>query len=348
MEEKENIINLKEDTYNNPPLHQYNLSIAPMLEITTKHYMNFMRLITKKTLIYSEMINVNEVLHKENALDFSPDLEPICIQFGGSDPDSFSLAAKKAKDLGFKELNINCGCPSKKVSAGNFGSVLMKDPDLVWKYVKKMNEHIFSSIKCRLCLDKFDKNFLENFIEKTKNISGCKKYILHARIAIMGIDTMKNRTVPPLQYNVVEEIIKKYDDLNIVINGGIKDFNTVKEFNEKNIGVMIGREPYDNHWKFRNADSEIFGSVDQKLNRKEVVYEYGDYCQKYIEEHPDEIGTGLFGALIKLMTNLFMGEKYNKVFVNKLFEITHGSKDENKKKNLLKNMKIFQIILINV
>ena len=332
----ENKINIKKEIYNNPQLHKYNLSIAPMLEITTKHYMNFMRLLTKQTLIYSEMINTNEIIHKENTLDFSKDLEPICIQFGGSDPDSFELAAKTAKDKGFKELNINCGCPSKKVSAGNFGAVLLKDPDLVGKCVKKMNEHVFSSIKCRLGLDKFDQNFLENFIEKTKNISGCKKYILHARIAIMGIDTMKNRTVPNLQYSVVEDIKNKYPDLNIVINGGIKDFNIVKEFNDKNIGVMIGREAYDNPWKFRNADSIIFNKIDPKLNRKEIVYRYADYCQKYIEEHSDEIGTGLYGEMVKPLTNLFYGEKYNKVFVNKLFEITRGSKDQNKKKEIIK------------
>ena len=332
----DNIIPLKENTYNNPEHHRYNLSIAPMLEITTKHYMHFMRLLTKQTLIYSEMINTNEILHKENSLDFSSDLEPICIQLGGSDPESFGLAAQKIKNKGFKEININCGCPSKKVSAGNFGAVLMKDPDLVGKCVKKMNEQIFSSIKCRLGLDKFDQKFLENFIEKTKNISGCSKYILHARIAIMGIDTMKNRTVPSLQYSVVEEMKNKYPDLNIVINGGIKDFNIVKEFNEKNIGVMIGREAYDNPWKFRNADSEIYRKVDPKLNRKEIVYKYGDYCQKYIEEHPDELGTGLFGEMAKPMTNLFAGEKFNKIFVNKLFEITRGSKDRNKKKEIIK------------
>ena len=334
--QNENKINIKKEVYNNPQQHRYNLSIAPMLEITTKHYMNFMRLLTKQTLIYSEMINTNEILHKENTLDFSQDLEPICIQFGGSDPESFNLAAQKAKNLGFKELNINCGCPSKKVSAGNFGAVLMKDPDLVGKCVKKMNEHVFSSIKCRLGLDKFDQNFLENFIEKTKNISGCSKYILHARIAIMGIDTMKNRTVPSLQYSVVEEMKNKYPDLNIVINGGIKDFNIVKEFNDKNIGVMIGREAYDNPWKFRNADSIIFNKIDPKLNRKEIVYRYADYCQKYIEEHSDEIGTGLYGEMVKPLTNLFFGEKYNKVFVNKLFEITRGSKDQNKKKEIIK------------
>ena len=343
MEEKndiidanENIINIKEDIYNNPQLHQYNLSIAPMLEITTKHYMHFMRLLTKQTLIYSEMINTNEIINKENSLEFSHELEPICIQFGGSDPNSFSLAAKKAKDKGFKELNINCGCPSKKVSAGNFGAVLMKDPNLVGNCVKKMSEHIFSSIKCRLGLDKFDQNFLENFIEKTRKISGCSKYILHSRIAIMGIDTMKNRTVPSLQYSVVEGIKKKYPELNIVINGGIKDFKIVKEFNEKEIGVMIGREAYDNPWKFRKADSEIFGKIDQKLNRKEIVYKYSDYCQKYIEEHPDEVGTGLFGEMVKPMTNLFSGEKFNKIFVNNLFKITHGSKDQNKKKEIIK------------
>ena len=333
-----NIINLQEEPliYNNPSLHQYNLSIAPMLEITTKHYMHFMRLLTKHTLLYSEMININEIIHKNNVLDFSPDLEPLCIQLGGSDPKNFAIAVEKIKHKGFKEININCGCPSKKVSAGNFGAVLMKDPDLVGECVKKMNEKIFSSIKCRLGLDVFEQNFLENFIEKTRKISGCKKYILHSRIAIMGIDTMKNRSVPPLQYDVVENIKKKYPELNIVINGGIKDFKTVKEFNEKNIGVMIGREAYDNPWKFRNADSDIFGKVNNKLNRKEIVYKYGDYCQKYIEEHQDEIGTGLFGEMVKPLTNLFFGEKFNKIFVNKLFKITQGSKDPNKKKDILK------------
>ena len=99
---------------------------------------------------------------------------------------------------------------------------------------------------------------------------------------------------------------------------------------------MIGREAYDNPWKFRNADSIIFNKIDPKLNRKEIVYKYADYCQKYIEEHSDEIGTGLYGEMVKPLTNLFFGEKYNKVFVNKLFEITRGSKDKNKKKEIIK------------
>ena len=334
-----NIINLQEEpsSYNNPSLHQYNLSIAPMLEITTKHFMHFMRLLTKETLLYTEMININEIIHKNNVLDFSPDLEPLCIQLGGSNPENFSIACEKIKLKGFKELNINCGCPSKKVSAGNFGAVLMKDPDLVGECVKKMNEKIFSSIKCRLGLDIYNQNFLENFIEKTMKISGCKKYILHSRIAIMGIDTMKNRTVPPLQYDVVENIKKKYPELNIVINGGIKDFKMVKEFNDKNIGVMIGREAYDNPWKFRNADNEIFGKINtNNINRKELVYKYGDYCQKYLEEHPDEAGSGLFGEMVKPLTNLFCGEKFNKIFVNKLFKITQGTKDPKKKIEFLK------------
>ena len=155
--------------------------------------------------------------------------------------------------------------------------------------VKKMNEQIFSSIKCRLGLDKFDKSFLENFIEKTKNISGCKKYILHSRIAIMGIDTMKNRSVPSLQYSVVEEMKNKYPDLNIVINGGIKDFKTVKEFNEKNIGVMIGREAYDNPWKFRKADSEIFNSIEdvisyRKQARDNKNWELADKIRNAVDE----------------------------------------------------------------
>jgi len=334
--ESDNIISLKENNYQNPFEHKFNLSIAPMLEITTKHYMNFMRLLTKETLIYSEMINVSEIINKENSLDFSLDLEPLCIQFGGSDPEKCKLAAEKVKNKGFKEININCGCPSKKVSAGNFGAVLMKDPNLVGNCVKEMNSVLFSSIKCRLGLDEYKKKFLYDFIDITKKISNCTKYILHSRIAIMGIDTMKNRKVPPLQYDVVEEVKNTYPDLNIVINGGIKTFDVVREFNDKEIGVMIGREAYDNPWKFRNADSQVFGKCDPKITRKQLIYEYADYCQKYIDEHPEYVSSGLMGEMIKPMTNLFAGEKFNKVFTNKLYEITHGSKDQNKKKELLK------------
>ena len=332
----EDIIIPKENKYQNPTEHKYNLSIAPMLEITTKHFMNFMRLLTRETLLYSEMINIGEIINKEDALDFSQNLEPLCIQFGGSDPEKCGLAAEKVKLKGFKEININCGCPSKKVSAGNFGAILMNDPNLVGNCVKKMNKVLFSSIKCRLGLNEYKEKFLYDFIDITKNISECKKYILHSRIAIMGIDTMKNRKVPPLQYDVVEEIKNKYKDLNIVINGGIKTFDVVRDFNNKEIGVMIGREAYDNPWKFRNADSQVFGKCDPKITRKQLVYEYADYCQKYIDEHPDQLGSGLLGQMVKPLTNLFVGEKYNKTFTNKLFDITHGSKDKNKKKELMK------------
>ena len=307
-----------------------------MLEITTKHYMHFMRLLTKETLLYSEMINVSEIINKENSLEFSPDLEPLCIQFGGSDPEKCKLAAEKVKNKGYKEININCGCPSKKVSAGNFGAVLMNDPNLVGNCVKEMNSILFSSIKCRLGLDEYKKKFLYDFIDITKKISNCSKYILHSRIAIMGIDTMKNRKVPPLQYDVVEEVKNTYPDLNIVINGGIKNFDVVRDFNDKEIGVMIGREAFDNPWKFRNADSQVFGKCDPKISRKDLIYEYADYCQKYIDEHPEYVSGGLVGEMVKPMTNLFTGEKYNKVFTNKLYEITHGSKDQNKKKELIK------------
>ena len=334
--ESDNIISLKENNYQNPFEHKFNLSIAPMLEITTKHYMHFMRLLTKETLLYSEMINVSEIINKENSLDFSPDLEPLCIQFGGSDPEKCKLAAEKVKNKGYKEININCGCPSKKVSAGNFGAVLMNDPNLVGNCVKEMNSILFSSIKCRLGLDEYKKKFLYDFIDITKKISNCSKYILHSRIAIMGIDTMKNRKVPPLQYDVVEEVKNTYPDLNIVINGGIKTFDVVRDFNDKEIGVMIGREAFDNPWKFRNADSQVFGKCDPKISRKDLIYEYADYCQKYIDEHPEYVSGGLVGEMVKPMANLFTGEKYNKVFTNKLYEITHGSKDQNKKKELIK------------
>lgn len=185
-------------------------------------------------------------------------------------------------------------------------------------------------------LDKYDEKFLYDFIDITKNISYCSKYILHSRIAIMGIDTMKNRQIPPLQYDVVEEIKNKYTDLNIVINGGIKNFDIVREYNGKYMGVMIGREAYDNPWKFRKADSLIFGKEDPKISRNDLIYKYAEYCQKFIDEHQEQIGTGLFVEMVKPFTNLFTGEKFNKTFTNKLIEITRGTKNKEEKKKFLK------------
>lgn len=336
-------IPLKENNYLNPIEHKYNLSIAPMLDITNSHYMNFMRLLTKETLIYSEMINIDQIVnYKIATIDplqyYTIDLEPVVIQFGGCDPEKCYHAAEIVKSKGFKEINLNCGCPSKRVSAGGFGAVLMEDPKLVGECVKKMNSVLFSSIKCRMGLNSYNEKFLTDFIDITKEISGITKYILHSRIAIMGIDTMKNRKVPPLLYEEVEKIknLKKYGNINFVINGGIKNFETVREFNEKNIGVMIGREAYENPWKFRNADSQVFDKVDPKINRKELVYQYADYCRSFIDKNTNKLSGGLVMEMVRPFTNLFTGEKFNKVFVNELYKITQGSKDQKKKEEVKK------------
>ena len=332
------------NTYNSPENHRYNLSIAPMLEITTKHYMALMRSITKHTLIYSEMINVDEVINsKFDALDFDlPNLEPICVQFAGRDPEKCRLAAAKAKNKGVKELNFNCGCPSQRVECGNFGAVLMKEPKIVGECLQEMNKSVFSSIKCRIGIDEFDWKFLDDFISVTKSIGHVKKYVLHSRIAIMGIDTIKNRTIPPLKYDIAEEIHEKYGDLNVVVNGGIRSFEEVKKFNSKGLGAMIGRFAYENPWAFRSADSEIFNKISKKLSRKEVIYSYAEYLEKHVENYEKNTGNLVVSELVKPLTNLFAGEKYSKRYLNKLFEITRGSKALNKaEKDIKKKEKLY-------
>lgn len=311
--------------------HFYKLSIAPMLEITTHHFRSFIRLLTKETLLYTEMINEDTILNsKKNILNFNNDQKPICLQLGGNNPEKLKLCSIKAKNYNYNELNFNCGCPSEKVTEKKFGASLMNEPVLVGNCVKEMNNNIFTSIKCRIGLNKYDENFLEKFILKTNEISGINKYIIHCRIAIMGINTIKNRNIPPLNYEVVNKLKDKFNKLNFVVNGGIKNLNEVKTFNNKGFGCMIGRAAYDNPYLFKNADSEIFNKKNIGLNRKEIIYKYSDYCNQFLNEFEGKFGKGIINDIIKPLTNLFFGEKNNSEYRNLLYSINKVNNLENK------------------
>ena len=307
---------------NNSNDHFYKLSIAPMLDITTNHFRSFMRLLTKETLLYTEMINEDTILNsKQNVLNFNIEQKPICLQIGGNNPEKLNLCSIKAKDYNYNELNFNCGCPSGKVTEKKFGASLMNEPNLVGECVKEMNKNMFTSIKCRIGLNKYDKNFLENFINKTNEISKINKYIIHCRIAIMGINTIKNRNIPPLLYEIIDELKEKFPKFNFVVNGGIKNLNDVKNFNNKGFGCMIGRAAYDNPYLFRYADSEIFNKKNIGLNRKEIIYKYCDYCNNFLNNFNGKIGKGIINELIKPLTNLFYGEQNNSEYRNLLYSI---------------------------
>jgi tRNA-dihydrouridine synthase A len=146
----------------------------------------------------------------------------------------------------------------------------------------------------------------------------------------MGINTIKNRNIPPLNYEVVDKLKDKFNKLNFVVNGGIKNLNEVKTFNNKGFGCMIGRAAYDNPYLFKNADSEIFNKKNIGLNRKEIIYKYSDYCNQFLNEFEGKFGKGIINDIIKPLTNLFFGEKNNSEYRNLLYSINKVNNLENK------------------
>lgn len=324
--------------YNDIQLNDYSkhkISVAPMLDFTTPHFRFLMRLITKHSVLWTEMINCNTILLSskgyERELFFSEVEHPLVLQLGGSDPMLLSEASIFAKAVGYSEINLNCGCPSSKVSDSNFGACLMRQPSLVYDCCKSIKDatNLEVSIKCRLGLDLFEKQFLYDFISTNSklidsNLRVVNHFIMHARVAIMGIDTIKNRKIPPLLYDKVIELKESFPDLSFTLNGGIKTkdeaFNLLSKNEGKINGIMIGRAAYDNPFLFADFDSTFYNKKDQSLTRAEILYKYADYC--------DEM-TNKFDLnkhqLIHPLCNIFNGERYNTSFKELLF--AHRSKD---------------------
>ncbi len=267
------------------------VSIAPMMDWSDRHYRYFMRLITKHSLLYTEMITSGAIIHgdRDRFLNFNAEEHPVAIQLGGSDPVQLAECATIATDYGYDEINLNVGCPSDRVQSGRFGACLMAEPNLVAECVHAMmkNTQLPVTVKTRLGIDDRDSyEELFEFIKKSAN-AGCETFILHARTAwLKGLSPKENRHIPPLQYNVVYQIKKDFPELEIIINGGIK---TIKEINDhlgKVDGVMIGREAYHNPYFLSEADKIFYNDQNVENNtRKEVVEKIINYMDEQIKKN---------------------------------------------------------------
>tara|TARA_B100001778_G_scaffold135842_1_gene111946 strand:- start:684 stop:1559 length:876 start_codon:yes stop_codon:yes gene_type:complete len=208
------------------------------------------------------MIHSNAILKgdKEKLLSFSGIEHPVGLQLGGSDPEALAEAANIGETFGYDEINLNVGCPSKKVKSGNFGVFLMKDIELLCSCIKAMkkNTTIPLTIKCRIGVDQFEgEDYLKSFIEKIAE-AGISLFIIHARKAISGLDTKRNRSIPPLDYDLVYKIKNAFPELKIIVNGGIEDMENVKMLLERFDGVMLGRKIYSDPTFLLNIDKEIY------------------------------------------------------------------------------------------
>jgi tRNA-dihydrouridine synthase A len=238
-------------------------------------------------MLYSEMVATKAAIHgdRKKILSFSPQEKPLALQVGGSNKKELSEVAKIAEDMGYDEININLGCPSKKVQKIMFGACLMKEPDLVAECINEMINSckIPVTAKTRIGFDDIeDFNYLNNFILKMKK-AGCKKFILHARKAILkGLSPKENLNIPKLNYEMVYNIKKENPDLEIIINGGIVKIKEIKEHLKKCDGVMIGRAIYQNPYFLVDIEKEIF-NLKNIPTREEITENLLKYLEKEVK-----------------------------------------------------------------
>ena len=255
-----------------------------MMQCTDIHDRYLFRLITKKAFLYTEMVTTGAIIHGGclDQLNFNKEIEhPVAVQLGGSDPSELAECSKICDSLGYDEINLNIGCPSERVQKGSFGACLMQEPELVKDCIEAMQEATSTpiTIKCRIGVNERDDiDFLNNFVNQIVNPK-LKTIIVHARVAILkGLTPRQNRQIPPLKYRNVYQLKKEFPDLEIVINGGIKDVNDSIQHLEQVDGVMLGRSPYDNPMIVSNVDSTIFDEVDIGDDRKSILKKYIQYC----------------------------------------------------------------------
>jgi tRNA-dihydrouridine synthase A len=241
------------------------LSVAPMMDWTDRHCRYFHRLLSPHAWLYTEMVTTGALVHgdPDRHLKFNPEEQPVVLQLGGSDPAALATSAKLGADYGYAEINLNCGCPSDRVQSGKFGACLMAEPDLVAEGVAAMMAvtSVPITVKCRIGIDDSeDYAFLEQFISKVA-ATGCTTFIIHARKAwLKGLSPKENREIPPLRYDIVEQLKAAYPHLTIILNGGIKTTAQIDKTLQTLDGVMIGREAYQNPYSLAEMDAHLFGS----------------------------------------------------------------------------------------
>ncbi|GEA08022.1 tRNA-dihydrouridine(20/20a) synthase [Alteromonas sp. KUL42] len=260
-------------------------SVAPMLDWTDRHCRYFLRLMSKHTLLYTEMVTTGAIIYgKGDYLGYNQEEHPVALQLGGSDPSDMTRCAVLAQERGYDEVNINVGCPSDRVKNGSFGACLMAQPDVVAQCVAAMQAEVDIpvTVKCRIGIDDMDEDEdFAQFIDVVAN-AGCNTFIVHARKAwLKGLSPKENREIPPLNYPRVHRLKAARPELSISINGGIKTLDESLEQLELLDGVMMGREVYSNPYIMANVDALIFGDDNSDvMHRRDIVVKMQEYIAR--------------------------------------------------------------------
>tara|TARA_R110002095_G_scaffold148492_1_gene128429 strand:+ start:2842 stop:3828 length:987 start_codon:yes stop_codon:yes gene_type:complete len=298
------------------------ISIAPMMDWTDRHDRYFLRLISSRALLYTEMVTTGAIIHGEvdRFLWFDPAEQPLALQLGGSDPEALAKCAVIAEDYGYREINLNVGCPSDRVQNGRFGACLMAEPETVAACMAAMKAatSLPVTVKTRIGIDDMDSYaHLTRFIA-TVQAAGVETFIIHARKAwLTGLSPKENRTIPPLDYDRVYRLKQDFPELEIILNGGISSCEEIDAHLEKVDGVMIGREAYQNPYFLAEIDRRYYGVDDDTPERREVVEQMLPYVTR-------EMAAGVpLNSITRHMLGLFQGRPGARAWRRHLSENAH-------------------------
>jgi tRNA-dihydrouridine synthase A len=267
----------------------HRLCLAPMLEWTDRHFRYFLRLVSKRIFLYTEMVTTGAVLHGDRArlLQYDASEHPVALQLGGSDPAALADCARIAEDFGYDEVNLNIGCPSDRVQSGRFGACLMAEPELVAECVAVMRRAvaIAVTVKTRIGIDERDSYAeLAHFVG-TVGQGGCSTFIIHARKAwLQGLSPKENREIPPLRYDMARQLKADFPQFEIVLNGGIANLQESLGHLQTFDGVMLGRCAYHNPYGLAEADSLLFADSHPIPFRHDILQAFLPYVERELAQ----------------------------------------------------------------
>jgi tRNA-dihydrouridine synthase A len=265
------------------------ISIAPMMDWTDRHDRFFLRQISRRVRLYTEMITTGAIIHGDRVrlLAFNPDEHPVALQIGGADPVALAECARIGADFGYDEINLNIGCPSDRVQSGSFGACLMAKPDLVARGVAAMAAAVDVpvTVKHRIAIDDQEEwPTLSGFVETVAD-AGCRHFIVHARKAwLQGLSAKENREIPPLRYELVHRLKQEMPALTVSINGGFTTLDATAAQLDHVDGVMIGREAYQNPYVLAEVDRRFYGETADVATRHDIVARLLPYIERSVAD----------------------------------------------------------------
>jgi tRNA-dihydrouridine synthase A len=287
--------------------------VAPMMDWTDRHCRFFHRGLTRHALLYTEMVTAEAIIHghRDRLLQFDPAEQPVVLQLGGSDPAKLSGAARIGADFGYREINLNVGCPSGRVQEGRFGACLMAEPHLVARCVSAMSDAVSIpvTVKCRIGIDDQDGEAdFQNFIDTVAS-AGCRTFVVHARKAwLSGLSPKENREIPPLDYARVYRLKAARPGLEIVINGGIETLDACESHLQHVDGVMLGRAAYHEPYILADVDRRFFGDPSLPITRRAALERLIPVIERQI------VGGGRLNNVTRHVLGIYHGRPRARLF----------------------------------